>query len=160
MEFKKTDPLEIASEQNEERYYLKLDIDDPEKAIEIISQIEGEGWKNKQKNLLNVSGKQDEPEKFSIYWAQKALQNIYQHIENLHRNLASEQNPSERELIEGEIKEYEDGFGPRIEIYGSGGGNRYYILSNGEIVMPESFMMGMKKNQLKQLAEQLGIHVI
>lgn len=156
MKFKTAEDLN----QNKEERLLKLNPDDPASTIDIISQIEGKNWANQQRELFGDERKEEELARYTLRAATEAVKKVKEYLDNLHQELSStNDNDIELENLIAEIERYESGFGPRAEIYGEGGRNRYFVLSNGEVVMSKSHM-GINEKKYAQLAEKFGIRIV
>jgi hypothetical protein len=154
--------MKINSPENVEQYNianLKLNPENFKQIIEIIGKIEGEYWTNKQESCFIDEKLKNEPNRYTIQAALQFIENLNKHMEGLQRELESTKDADERAGIEEEIKKYKEGFGPKAEIYGAGAINRYYVLSNGEIVLSGSHMGANMKQNLEQ-AKKLGIQII
>lgn len=121
--------------------------------VAIIAQIEGDGWQKLQE--LEFDKKDGEGiRNYSILAAQKNFEKLRNQLISWKQQLAVETDPTEIKELEEDIAEYESGHGPKSEIYGAGGINRYFVLSNGNVVISEPHMY--KKDKLAK-TRQLGI---
>jgi len=141
------------------RENLKLNSENYKRVIEIIGKIEGGYWAAKQKAFFTDEKMKDEPDQYTLKAALRSVDNSSKRLEELNADLEINQDEKKRDEIKEEIKNYKEGFGPKAEIYGAGGVNRYYALSSGEIVISGSHM-GINQKKTTELAKKLGIRVL
>ncbi|MBU0612598.1 hypothetical protein KKB10_01145 [Patescibacteria group bacterium] len=131
---------------------------DPGDVLKVIGKIEGEDWLIRQRKFLNDDESiKGEPDHLTIKGAIRAVQQFHEELAALRKELV-EADEEDRAELEEEIAAYEGGRGPKVIVYGAGGQNRYFVLSNGEIVVSEAHM-GMKAHDTKKQAGELGIRI-
>lgn len=143
--------------ENQEQEKSFLSIDDPD-IISKLAEIEGDHWKDDQEFERELEG--EKTKNYSVLAAQQFVERARAKILSLRQELEIEGNPEEIKDIEEEIEDLKQGRGPKAEIYGSGGVNRYFVLSNGKIVISESHIMSLRKNEILEKARELGIDAI
>ena len=154
MIFYSPDTIKPVSREN-----LKLSSENYKNVIEIIGKIEGKHWAAKQEAFFTDEKMKDEPDQYTLKAALRTVDNSNERLEELNEELETNQDEEKRNEMKKEIEKYREGFGPKAEIYGAGGVNRYYALSSGEIVISGSHM-GFYKKETTELAEKLGIRIL
>lgn len=144
--------------KKDERELLKFDPESPYEIIAKLSEIEGQEWKIRQEDQLNNDN--NEGRYYTVRSAQVALKIIKERLDALVHELEIEEDPQERADILEEIGDLQSGRGKRVEIYGSGGVNRYFVMSNGEIAISEQHINFLRKVEILEKAKKLGLSVL
>ena len=135
--------------------------DDPDLVITALGKIEGDQWVLRQRQLLHDEDFKDELSDWTVKGAWRFLRSVHQQLGKLREELACEIDPEEKLLIEKEISNLVDGKGIGVStIYGTGGFNRYFVRSNGQIVIGKDYIIPTKLRGTIVLAENLGIEVV
>ena len=146
---------------SEEGFLLNLgEGSDPDKVIEVIGQIEGRDWADRQRLLLQDERPADFSDATTIKGILEALIKARENLARYRQELLIEINSEDKQWLEGKISAYTSDNGPIIaELYGANGFNRYYIRANGSITLDASHIIGTHREETIRKAGELGIRV-
>ncbi len=143
------------NQQSEQEANFLLADKNLENILVKIGKIEGQEWVERQRQSFSDS---DADDFYSLGHALKAVIRAGADLEVLRQEFDIETDQEERQYLSDEIEKIKSGHGAVIaEIYGANGFNRYYVRSNGEIILSSQHIVG--GNRVLDLAKEIGLKV-